>query len=68
MTEINVHFLILKNTKKFANLWWLNLGTDSDLSTALISYCGQFDIVVALLEYMTEITLIRQYLQQITFV
>ena len=39
MTENNVHFLILKITKKFANLWWLNLGTESDLSTVWIFYC-----------------------------
>ena len=39
MTGNNVHFLILKNTKNFANLWWLNLGTESDLSTAWIFYC-----------------------------
>jgi hypothetical protein len=37
MTENNVHFLILKITKKFANLWWLNLGTESDLSTVWFS-------------------------------
>ena len=39
MTGNNVHFLILKVTKKLANLWWLNLGTESDLSSAWISYC-----------------------------
>ena len=39
MTGNNVHFLILKNTKIFANLWWLNLGTESDLSTVWIFYC-----------------------------
>ena len=29
MTGNYVHFLILKNTKKFTNFWWLNLGTES---------------------------------------
>jgi hypothetical protein len=39
MTGNNVHFLILKKTKKFTNFWWLNLGTESDLSTVWIFYC-----------------------------
>jgi hypothetical protein len=42
MTGNNVHFLILKNTKKFANLWWLNLGTESDVSAVWIFYCVRF--------------------------
>ena len=42
MTGINVHFLIHKNTKKFTNLWWLNLGTESDLSTVWIFYCDNW--------------------------
>ena len=41
MTGNNVRFLIMKNTKKFANLWWLNLGTEFDLSTGWIFYCAQ---------------------------
>ena len=35
----NVHFLILKNTKKFINFWWLNIGTESDLTIVWIFYC-----------------------------
>ena len=41
MTGNNVHFLILKNTKKFTNFWWLNLGTESDVSTVWIFYCDK---------------------------
>ena len=44
MTGNNVRFLIMKNTKKFANLWWLNLGTEFDLSTGWIFYCVWFEI------------------------
>ena len=40
MTGNNVHFQILNNIKLFANLWWLNFGTESDLSTVWIFYCG----------------------------
>ena len=41
MTGNYVHFLILKNTKKFTNFWWLNLGTESDVSTVWIFYCDK---------------------------
>ena len=57
MTGNNVHFLILKVTKKLANLWWLNLGTESDLSSAWISYCEVLAIRLNLQSLSTKSTI-----------